>query len=163
MKFSTKIAIAGILSLITVTLIQSKLEAVGITLNETDYEITTTTGSYDELVNQLEEQPWFGNSILAKSAATQVGNSLGLPTPSPFPEGYGPIFAMGLLNETIVDTVLYVDFEMKGLRFGNFSSIDEYKYAIIATEKEVPEPLTLLGTLMAGGIGVFLNKRVQRI
>ncbi|ACB52270.1 putative transposase [Crocosphaera subtropica ATCC 51142] len=54
-------------------------EAAQITLNGTDYEVSTVVGTYDNLSSTLSMTPWFGDENLARSAATQVGNALGLP------------------------------------------------------------------------------------
>jgi|GEM_PF-4028267 len=77
--------------------LSSSANAVLITLGGTDYEITTTTGSYSDNASLLQSQPWWtgGRDVTdADSAATQVGDQLGLPNDFGLPVGFtGPLFA----------------------------------------------------------------------
>jgi len=52
---------------------------VDITLDGTEYAITTVNTSFNADTAQLEAQPWYNNFNLAHTAAGEVGNSLGDP------------------------------------------------------------------------------------
>ena len=59
-------------------------------INGTDYNITTVTGSYNSLKTQLEATPWWNNQSLASSVAL----NLGITNPSSVLNGMGPLFAL---------------------------------------------------------------------
>ncbi len=52
-------------------------QAFNLDLNGTTYELSTITGTFDEVADQLATQPWWGDLDLAISAAEQVGLELG--------------------------------------------------------------------------------------
>ena len=62
-------------------------------------------------------------------------------------------------NTLVIDIILYVTFEMERLRFGGFETINEYEFAVIITEEEEPETLTIQGTFLASDIGIAMKKK----
>ncbi len=74
---TSSIAFAGII------IAPTEAKAVTITLDGTDYEVTTILTSFDDNETLLESQPWWGNDTFAESAAEQVGLNFG------FTNGFG--------------------------------------------------------------------------
>ena len=129
-----------------------------ITLDGTDYEISTLLLNFNSNQEQLEAQPWFGSESLALSATTQVGVGLGAPNTLGI---FGPFFAYEA-REVGMET----DFVSVGTVFGpnfvisNFVNPQDFAHYAIATEVEqVPEPLTILGTITFGGFIAGMKKR----
>jgi hypothetical protein len=98
-------------------------QAFNLDLNGTTYELSTITGTFDEVANQLATQPWWGNLDLATSAAEQVGLELGYTEArfggSSTDDGYhsvstyddfyqlGSLFAVGLNSDYKFDAQQY--------------------------------------------------------
>lgn len=53
--------------------------ALVVTVDGTDYDITTLTGAFDDNASVLTSQPWYGNESLARQFTIAVGDQLGLP------------------------------------------------------------------------------------
>lgn len=126
----------------------SPAQALTITHNGTNYDVTTRTGTFGSLASILSQQPWWvsdPNDVtalttaksLAESLAGQVGNSFGLPNvpvtdlssfqPSgPFPDGafnegaYWAIYQDG-------DTVFEINFD------GDNNSVEEDEIELEST------------------------------
>ena len=69
-------------------------EAAMITLDGVDYDVTTVTGSFDELETQLKSNPWWGDWEMASRAAEKVKFYLG--SASVLNLELGPFFAYRL-------------------------------------------------------------------
>ena len=156
----------------TATFITPEASAVTISLNGTDYEITTIEGSFNENQALLESQIWFNDGQLAINAANQVRDQLGfLPT-----NNISPIFALPPVTTTIVlpfDTFTSVSIdgyvwdarrgEVRNIRsaLGTLSLENPRTFFVVEESEDVPEPLTILGTFVAGGIGFGLKKKKE--
>ncbi len=133
------------------------VSAVTITLDEINYEITTIEGTFNDNETLLRSQPWFGSFDLSREATSLVGGAFD------FPNIIGPIFltnitgpSFGYIFNSSTERPTTISFQ------GNFK--ESTNLFAIATEAEpVPEPLTILGTLIAGGIGVAMKKRRNQI
>ena len=145
-------------------LIAPSAEAVTITLEETDYKIGIVDNVEGEVNGGfLEEQPWFGSNVLAKMAAEQEMGDLG-----------GAFFAYTsspeqfFFNGVPVPGVNFIrgyswngDFAEDGVLLVNSDGISGAATYTIVTEvvEEVPEPLTLLGTMTFAGFITGMKKR----
>lgn len=65
------------------------LSSLNVTVDGTNYTITTTTTTYSNSTTLLQSQPWWNSASLAQSFATAVDTSFGTPNFSNF----GPLFA----------------------------------------------------------------------
>ena len=72
------------------------IPTVPVLVNGTTYDVTYFEGSYDENISRFAtaEMPWWGDSGLANTFATAVGDGLGLP----FLGVIGPGFAYAYRN-----------------------------------------------------------------
>ena len=99
-------------------LIAPSAEAVTITLNvngiDTDYDVSTLTGTFVDNRLLLESQPWFGSQTLAEEAANQTGTSLG--TQNRTEEG--PYFVF-----SFEDTDLFFPLEAERAFFGVWAGL----------------------------------------
>ena len=125
------------------------------------------------------EQPWVGvNLDAAADAASQVGDSLDLPNTTfenlagqPLNQSFAPIFAsgtiiQGFIPEGIVNGAVFdpiTNSTVLSTSLGFIATPDnEYTFAIVGSQ-DVPEPLTILGTLTAFGFGTLAkNKKRNR-
>ena len=131
----------------TATFITPEASAVTISLNGTDYEITTIEGSFNENQALLESQIWFNDGQLAINAANQVRDQLGfLPT-----NNISPIFALPPVTTTIV------------LPFDTFTSVSIDGYVWDARRGEVRNIRSALGTLSLENPRTFLVVVVQAL
>jgi len=69
-------------------------QAAIFTVNGTNYDITTKTGTYSSLSSQLALNPWWGNASLASTFSNKVGNFFGQPNEFLF----APYFAYKLVT-----------------------------------------------------------------
>ena len=137
-----------ILGLLTVALLAGPLaaNAVVVTVNGARWDVSTLTGSYNDLSSTLNTQVWWGNTALAASFAETVGGNLGTPN-----QGIGPLFAYTTANSnTVVVVRAMSDF------FGCTGACDLVGGArstfTFGVASRVPEPgtLALLGLGLAG-------------
>ncbi len=68
----------------------SPAQAVVVTVNGTDYDITNQSTTYNASTSLLQSQPWWGDPVLASSFANAVGSQLGGVNIS---GAFGPAFA----------------------------------------------------------------------
>ncbi|WP_413171632.1 hypothetical protein [Anabaena azotica] len=69
----------------------SPAQALVFNVGGTNYDVTTVTGTYNDLATTLQSQVWWGNSALAQQFAQTVNIQLGLPNISEA----SPFFAYG--------------------------------------------------------------------
>lgn len=144
-------------------------QAATFTVNGTDYDITTVTGSYNSLTTQLQATPWWGNSLLAEALANEVWDSLGYTS-----LGGGPVFAsVGTDYPIQTDTGIeypdgplgfYLGLEQgsdtPSVRRRGLVESNVFSFAVgTAVPAAVPEPLTILGSITAAGFGVVLKRK----
>ena len=135
-------------------LIAPSAEAITITLDRTQYDVTTRVGTYTELESLLESQPWFGAPVILEDAARQVGGELGFTSPLfAFQEDLGGFFFLGVF-------VLPDPFAEDGISFSSrpLGRDVRFGFAIAEEVEEVPEPLTILGTITFGGFMMAMKK-----
>ena len=151
-------------------------EAVTITLDGTKYDISMINGSFNDNQELLETQPWFGDQSLALEAASAVQFGLEAFRVGQGIEGYDPTFvfgplfayeviqtssAVGAAYYTWMEEVLFNLMEETVVLELGVVEQTRFSYAI-ANEVEshdVPEPLTILGTITFGGFIAGMKKR----
>lgn len=150
------IAIGTLLSIGATTIIGTPASAVTINLGGSSYEVTTIEGSFDDNQTLLEDQPWWtgGSNSLANDAAGQVDNQLGLPNNS---NSWGPYFAYSFSGGTVMFSAF------NGSSVDGNADIGSSASRTYAVVNEVPEPMTILGTLLAGSIGIVMNKKTKTV
>jgi hypothetical protein len=133
------------------------MPTVPVLVNGTTYDVTYFEGSYDENISRFTtaEMPWWGDSGLASTFTTAVGDGLGLPTYNVIGPGFA--FAETIAEEDGVAT-RYVDiyiYEVSTATPQTFQSVynpsDSRPYAIATPQSPapVPAPLPLFGAAAA--------------
>ena len=156
-------AIAGAAATAFTVATTTTAEAATISLGGKDYDISTITGTYTDNQALLEEQPWFtgvGTTTLGFDAAMQVGSSL------PFLNlgGIaGPFFAESFDGNIVNGSFAFAFGGFEGPNTLIAGANEEAVWAV-ATEQSsapVPEPTTILGSLVALGIGSRMKRKVS--
>ena len=152
------LAFAGTAASIMTLSVVDVAKAVQINLGGTDYNITTTTGTYGDLQTTLESQPWWGSSELAEEGAGDLGASLG------FPNGLGPYFAY---ERTATSTRgwSFDDEDNAAIGIGVFDPggfSATRTWAITEAVASVPEPASLLGLAAVAGIGLATRRKLAQ-
>lgn len=142
------------LALIAILLSPMTANADLITTSIGDYDITTVTGTFDEVASDLMAQDWWGDGTLASEFSDALGDLLGT-FDLPLPEGslaYTPVFAYEA-TEGSFDGYLWVDFPGgSGLGPSSISGPRGIPLVWAVGERvSVPEP----GTLALLGVGLF--------
>ena len=132
-------------------------EAALITLNGTDYEVSTVVGTYNDLSSTLEMTPWFGDSALATNAATQVGAAFGFPN-----DNVGPLFASGVGFPVFVEAAA---FNGSTTIFSPTATINVFSetYAIATEVQTITDPLTILGAGAAIAFGAGFKRKLGKV
>jgi hypothetical protein len=132
-------------------------EALVTTVNigGTNYDITTFKGSYVDNAAKFATpansglMPWWGNSGLAASFATAVGDKFGYP--NSFGDT-GPFFVFGLGANDVFSQ------DLDGQSQASASA--PWTYAVLASPPAVPGPLPLFGAAAAFGMSRRLRRRI---
>ena len=130
-------------------------EAITITLGTTQYDVTTRVGTYTQLESLLESQPWFGEEDILRDAAIQLGEEVEFPNALfAFQEDLGGLVFLGVF-------VFPNPFAENGISFSNRVLLRNapLTFTIAEEVEEVPEPLTILGTITFGGFIAGMKKR----
>jgi hypothetical protein len=136
--------------------LQNSTLAFTISLDGTNYDITTFITSYNDNSAILQSQPWWGNATKAETAAGLVSTNLGFPN-SDSSGLRGPFFAYQSDNLNPTELISYAGFHGILVNPGELPANSVYTYAVVA----VPEPFTVIGTLI-GSIAVFrMRKRLK--
>lgn len=131
--------------------------AVQVTLDNLTYDVSTVSGTYDGLVaSALSQNPWFGNGSLATSAASQVGADLGLPNLGGI---WGPYFTTGNSGNLVLGSFFDGSTILGSTSITTVDSLRTYAVATLAESEPVPEPVTILGTLVAIGLGSVMKRK----
>jgi hypothetical protein len=133
-------------------------QAVLVTVDSVQYDVTTAVGTYPSLSATLQSQIWYGNSSLAEDFAYAVGGQLGFPASGNF--GQGPFFAYSvtdtsLSSATVTDIVLGSPNTAFTLFFGG--NDNPFTFAVVQQGSTVPDGGTtaaMLGLAMAGLISL---------
>jgi hypothetical protein len=124
---------------------------VPVLVNGTTYDVTYFVGSYDENISRFAtaEMPWWGDSGLANTFATAVGENLG----KPLFDFYGPGFAYATTTPAATTYVNAYAYEpiMSSVEILNLESNNNRSYAIATPQSPapVPAPLPLFGAAAA--------------
>jgi hypothetical protein len=132
------------------------------------YEVETVSGLLSNLRPTVESQPWFGDEILARALANEVGISLGVLNSAGL---YGPMFATYVYDGVLADyTAGWVYYPLRqGLpeddraQRMNFSYSNTWTFAIGRlvgpAPATVPEPPHLAVVALAA---MLLARRIKR-
>lgn len=71
----------------------SRADNITVTVDGTEYFVTTITGTFTDNMAELESAPWWNNQTLAQEIATAVMDDIGTPNEFNGQEGGGPVFA----------------------------------------------------------------------
>ena len=124
--------------------VASVANAVPVTVNSVEYDITTITTTFDNDSTLLMSQPWWNNDDLALQLSVAIGYDLGTPHSTPT-YGFGPIF--------VYSDLFYPEFLAPAFPTTlGFYSDETLTFAIVAS---VPESAPTL-ILTAGGLLVAL-------
>ena len=154
------------------TLLSQPAQAVLITVNSTQYDVTTFSGNYPDNTSKFAtaanggEMPWFGNQTLADQFALAVYNltpTNGGLADNSNPYGYGPIFAHSRFVDpekgSIFSSTVSMSQGNTGIPVGNIANFSGGESATFnyATATAVPwetDALSVIGTtlLFAGGV-----------
>lgn len=131
-------------------------EAVQISLGGDKYEITTEFGRFRDLQTTLEDQPWWRDEDLAKSAAQQVADQFG---DIEFINGTnsGPFFAWRTFGENNFQFSFYST-ESGEVGIGTRGQGSQETFAVAT---KIPEPASVLGLIGVGAVaaGSTLRKK----
>ena len=138
--------------------------AVTITLDSQDYEVELVEGSFLDISfsTLLEQAPWWQQDVaIASDAAEQFATACQdgcLPNDLQSVVS-GPFFAHDLQVPT--GNIVYETYgDMVGVTFaGTVPTTTLGTYAIASPIETIPEPLTLLGSAAAVGIGILIKRR----
>jgi hypothetical protein len=160
-------------------LADSQAQALVVTVNGQDWDVTTFTGSYNDNVSKFETaanggvMPWWGSSADAATFASVVGTSLG--SNNQFTEldpTTGPFFAERLdtllfgaaqyLFTTSVDSQNFFSYSFTSQsRTWTWAQATLVPAAPAAGSANVPGPLPILGLAAAFGFSRKLRKRIK--
>ena len=150
---SIRTSLAGLMIVSMLVLFVSPAAAVTISVGGTDYDVSTITTTFDAQSALLLSQPWWGDSLLADTAAADVGSSLGLPNGT----GSGPLFAWAENSfPGIVEAVGH--FRGMVVDLGPLPNSASVTYAVATPT--IPEPSRVI--LMGMGIAVVALGRRHR-
>jgi len=160
-SIGTRTLIIGVLTLVAMVCFfpgTSRADGVGlsVTVGETEYDITTVTGTFTGDMTQLESTPWWGNATLAQEIAAAVADDIGTPNEFNYGAG-GPLFAY---DDDAIDAFIWFQ--------GNTSSqavsgIWSWSWGVVTpvSTGNAPEPGSF-GMLFAGLFGVCLLAGMKR-
>jgi hypothetical protein len=124
------------------------------------WDVTTLTGEFYDLLPILDDQVWWGSEILAEAFALEVLEDLGLPNFG----SSGPLFAYGDSGgvNTVFDACLDSPFD-NPIACGTTSDDETWTFAVASrVEEAVPVPGTI-ALLGFGLVGLVLSLRRKSV
>jgi|HubBroStandDraft_6_1064221.scaffolds.fasta_scaffold946365_1 hypothetical protein len=82
----------------------SRADNITVTVDGTEYFVSTITGTFTDNMAQLESTPWWQNQSLAQEIAAAVMDDIGTPNEFNGEEGGGPLFAW---NDDAIDAFIW--------------------------------------------------------
>lgn len=154
--------LASVLGLISRTVIATPT-SVQVSVNGINYNITTSTTSFDNNQSLLQSQPWWGNIALAQQFTAAIGGSLGFPYV--YGDFYGPFFAYAVQTSCDIDFGCLTDSQsiMAGnpryygagsIQNGGFNSSTATPYALATL---LASNINSGGTYQTAGLGTSVN------
>jgi hypothetical protein len=141
-------------------------QALVVTVNSQQWDVTTFTGSYNANTALIQSQVWWKNGVLTDQFATAVFNNLG--TPNSIPSGptagpAGPFFAITDANgASVINVRVYSATSNsvinRALSPSSTSNVWAQAYLV-----NVPGPLPAFGAAVAFGFSRKLRKRIKDI
>ena len=144
-------------------LIAASANAVVVTHDGVDYDITTVEGTYASLSSTLESQPWFLIPSLASPLTLLVSNSLGTPNASlgaPTTD-FGPLFAYGSsMLDGIPSFEAIAEFDGTGAvaQFNEPINEQAWTFAVGSAAVPIPAAVWLFGSGLIGLAGLRRKK-----
>jgi hypothetical protein len=158
-SIGTRTLIIGVLTLVAMVCFfpgTSRADSITVTVGETEYDVTTVTGTFGDNMSLLESTPWWGNSTLAQALATAVADDIG--TPNEFNYGAaGPLFAY---DDDAIDAFVWFQGNTSSVAVSESVSLSWGVVTPFSTGN-VPEAGSF-GMLFAGLFGVGLLAGMKR-
>ncbi len=128
--------------------------------NDRTFDISTVTDNRTDIINLLEDSPWWGDQDLAAALAEKVGFSLGYDGPDPTFLAQGPYFVYNVSGNTVWNANYFSEFGWTEVSSTGFFDVDApqlYAYGSEVPPNPIPTPALLPGLV---GMGVAaLRKR----
>ena len=144
--------------------------ALVVEVNGSKYDVTTVSGTYNDLQTTLSAQPWFGDVSLSYTFANIVLDGLGRPN---YNGNVGPLFAIGtrfVPGDQMWVRASYYQYDsdfgdevFEGLNITIPSQTATYAKAQLLPPEptSVPGPLPLFGAMAGYGMSRRLRARIQ--
>lgn len=116
-----------------------------------------TSDSFNDLLDTLDDQVWWGSTSLAREFSELVGEDLGIANPGFL--DFGPVFATG--SNSLSNAVgCYYSFNRSQVSCNPWGPVSsDYVYAYATPISAVPVPASLPLMLTALGLAGFLSRR----
>ena len=130
------------------------VNAATVTVGGTEYDVSTVSGTYNDLSATLQAQIWWDDAGLADEFAAATGGLEGYPNDG----GIGPLFAFQD-SSGVVDLYATI-LGPAGTFLGNTEFGDSFVYAVAAVS-QVPLPAAawLFGSALVGLVGLGRRKK----
>ncbi|MBD2667306.1 hypothetical protein [Richelia sinica] len=153
--------VVGMGSAVAIVTTASSAKAAIFTVNGTDYDLTTKTGSFNSLSSELTQQPWWGNFSLAIDFAAVVAGTLGLPNDTSL-GGAGPLFAYRYSpeNSSPPKIRVYLYLQDYGLALATTDVTDINTYVLV---KPIPEPTAAIPVAVVSLVALAGLKKARKI
>ena len=147
-------ALGAAVALAVISLSPQEARALVVTVNSTQYDVTTFQGSYNNYSGKFSSgsMPWYGNTTLAENFAASVGAGLGYVNDSV----NSPFFATSTRFAQVYMSYTYIN-NPSGMYGGIIWTSDTYYWAEAVP---VPGPVPILGIPV---IVAYCRKLKQRI
>jgi hypothetical protein len=135
-------------------LFATSAQAVVVTVNSVQYDVSTIFGTYPSLVSTLQSQPWYGSPTAADNFAYAVSGQLGFPAPGN--TTFGPFFAFAVSANSLDSAAASSIFSgIANTSFVGFvgGTTDPHTFAIIQPTSGVPDAgvtAAMLGLALVG-------------